>query len=145
MQVVKIIFGFIFSFVVSYQLSAQSSKKYNFNILYTKIFDVNCYSAGCHDGTFEPNFTSMNNAYYTLVLHPVKKNDEIGSFTYRVAPGNSKESLLFERITNCCFLDIDDRMPLLSKYLSKKEIRLIKKWIEAGAPDWKGNVPVLEN
>ncbi|MFT4753992.1 MAG: hypothetical protein ACI85Q_001548, partial [Salibacteraceae bacterium] len=116
---------------------AQKNKRYSFDRLYSNIFDLNCYSSGCHDGSFEPNFTSMNNAYYTLVYHPVKKNNEEASFTYRVEPGNPKNSLLYERITNCCFLDIDDRMPLLSKYLSKKEIRLIKKWIEAGAPDWK--------
>jgi hypothetical protein len=127
------------------QTFSQSSenKKYSFEALYKEIFDVNCYTSGCHDGNFEPDFTSMSNAYYTLVYHPVKKNSEDERFTYRVLPGSISESLLYERITNCCFLDKDDRMPLLSKYLNKKEIRRIKKWIKAGAPDWKGNLPRL--
>ena len=136
---------FILCCVLTFHLNAQVKlkKKYSFEVLYKEIFDVNCFTAGCHDGNFEPDFTSMSNAYYTLVYHPVKKNSEDERFTYRVMPGSFSESLLYERITNCCFIDQDDRMPLLSNYLSKKEIRRIKKWIQAGAPDWKGEVPNL--
>lgn len=102
-----------------------------------------CAVAGCHDGHFEPDFRTTQSTYYTTVLHPVTKNNARAEFEFRVVPGNRKKSVLYERITNCCFVNQDDRMPQLNigEVLPNEEIERIGKWIDAGAPNIDGSKP----
>lgn len=109
--------------------------------VYMNIFEPSCALSACHDGSFEPNFSTAQSAYYTLVLHDLIKNSPEGSFNHRVVPGDTTNSLLYERITNCCFVDDLDKMPLLNESLSKEEVAKIGEWIMLGAPDWKGDFP----
>lgn len=108
--------------------------------LHTFIFKPTCAIPSCHDGTFEPDFRTVQSAYNTLVYHPVIKNDEDESFTYRVIPGNLSKSWLHERITT------EDetlgRMPLYDS-LTNSEIAAINKWIEDGAQDVMGFSAIL--
>lgn len=108
--------------------------------IHTFILKPTCAVPACHDGSFEPDYRTVQSAYNTLVYAPVIKNDDEGSFTYRVVPGDTTHSWLHERITT------DDetlgRMPLYDT-LSAAEIRCINKWIEDGAQDVMGNSPVL--
>jgi hypothetical protein len=115
-----------------------------FPYLYKEIFKPTCANSGCHDGSFEPDFRSMNSAYNTLVHHPVIANDETNSFAYRVVPGDTAGSLLHERLVR--FLpNSSGVMPLSvendSDWPSKKAtyIAAINDWIMAGAPDVSGN------
>ncbi|MFM7232984.1 MAG: hypothetical protein ACKOZM_00240 [Flavobacteriales bacterium] len=115
-----------------------------FPYLYTHIFKPTCSNSGCHDGSFEPDFRSMNSAYNTLVHHPVIANDETNSFDYRVVPGDTSASLLHERLLR--FLpNSSGIMPLAvendSDWPARKTeyITAIKNWIMAGAPDISGN------
>jgi hypothetical protein len=103
--------------------------------LYKFIFSKHCDVRGCHDGTFEPNFTTIQSSYYTLVYHPIIKNNRINSFKYRVVPYDTSKSVLYERITNCCFVNDNDRMPQFSdiEKLSAAEIECVGKWIMDGA------------
>lgn len=104
------------------------------------IFSTTCAVPGCHDGSFEPDFRTVQSAYNTLVYHKVVKNDDDNNFEFRVVPGNISKSWLHYRITT------DDnvlgRMPLYDT-LSQTEINHIKKWIEDGAKDPFGNSPVV--
>ncbi|MEM7372254.1 MAG: hypothetical protein AAF587_26790 [Bacteroidota bacterium] len=118
--------------------------------LHNQIFAPTCANSGCHDGTFEPDFRTIESTYNTLVYQPVIKNDPTESFLYRVQPGNVEQSVLWNRLT----VDIDGQsgiMPLVddpnSEWEAQKEIHLehIKNWIEAGAPDMFGNLPLVEN
>ncbi|MEQ9063815.1 MAG: hypothetical protein RIE58_06540 [Vicingaceae bacterium] len=106
------------------------------------IFSSTCAVPGCHDGSFEPDFRTVQSAYNTLVYHPVEKNNAGGDFSFRVVPGDPTLSWLHYRITT------DDavlgRMPLYDT-LSKHEIALIKNWIEGGAEDIFGNSPTRPN
>jgi hypothetical protein len=108
--------------------------------LHTFIFKPTCAVPACHDGSFEPDFRTVQSAYNTLVYHPVIKNDEDESFTYRVVPGDTTTSWLYERITT------DDpvlgRMPLYDTLLPAERQKIID-WIQDGAKDVLGNSPVL--
>lgn len=106
--------------------------------LHQNIFKPTCANSGCHDGTFEPDFRTLESTYNTLVNHPIIKNDPANSFEFRVVPGNVNASQLIARVT----YDIDDNsgiMPLAlepdSDYNAKREeyIQNIKDWIAAGA------------
>jgi hypothetical protein len=108
--------------------------------LHANIFKKTCSNSGCHDGTFEPDFRTIESTYNTLVNHPIIKNDPQASFSYRVVPGDVSASQLIARLE----YDIDGNsgtMPLAiepdSDWPEKKAeyIQNIKDWIAKGAPD----------
>lgn len=111
--------------------------------LHTYIFSQRCAVPACHDGSFEPDFRTVQSAYSTLVYHPVIKNTSDSAFTYRVQPGNAQQSWLYERITtNDPLLG---RMPLYDNPLTGTEINRIKEWINSGAKDFFGNSATYPN
>ncbi len=114
--------------------------------IHARIFKPTCANSGCHDGTFEPDFRTVESAYNTMVWHPLIKNDPGGSYTFRVVPGNSDASVLWNRLN----VDIDGQsgiMPLQvdpgSDWEDNKADYLanIKAWIDGGAKDIFGNPP----
>jgi hypothetical protein len=122
----------------------------SFVALHAFIFKPTCANAGCHDGTFEPDFRTVESAYNTLVYHPVVKNDPVGTYTYRVQPFEPDKSVLITRLTE----DIDGQsgiMPLSidpdSDFPQNREryISYIRQWIADGAPDMLGRLPSLGN
>lgn len=121
-----------------------------FEGIHNNVFLATCANSGCHDGSFEPDFRSIEAAYNTLVFAPIIKNDPQGSFNYRVEPGDAEGSVLYHRLLE----DIDGQsgiMPLAvnpdSDWLENKNsyITNIRNWIEAGAPDVTGNLPIAGN
>lgn len=119
----------------------------NFAWLHANIFQPTCANSGCHDGSFEPHFNTVSSSYNTLVNHPVISNNAAFSFEHRVVPGNVTASLLYERMTN----EIPNSsgiMPLVvdpgSDWNSRKTeyLAAIAAWINAGAPDMFGNLPL---
>ncbi|MFN3528789.1 MAG: hypothetical protein ACK417_02575 [Bacteroidia bacterium] len=118
----------------------------NFAGIHRDIFKPTCSNSGCHDGTFEPDFRTIESSYNTLVNQPIIKNNPAGSFQLRVQPGNAANSILHERMV----IDIDGIsgiMPLSvdpqSDWPEKKTtyIQAIAAWINAGARDMFGNPP----
>lgn len=110
--------------------------------LYQNVFKRTCANSGCHDGSFEPDFRTVESSYNTLVYHPIIKNDPQGNFTHRVVPGNVEQSVLYIRLTE----DIDGNsgtMPLeeTEDWIANEDqhIQNIKTWIEEGAKDVNGN------
>ncbi len=112
------------------------------NILLTR-----CAKSGCHDGNFEPDFRTVESSYSTLVYHRIVKNSPDTAFTFRVVPFDTAKSVLHERLTNCCFVNIDDRMPqdIIGVPLQKNYIDNIVNWIMGGAKDMFGTVPSYPN
>lgn len=116
----------------------------NFAWLHAKVFRPTCANSGCHDGSFEPEFRSINSAYNSLVNHPTISNDENGTFSYRVVPGNSELSFLHERLT-VEIPNTSGMMPLSvdpdSDWNENKNfyIQKVKEWIDGGAKDMYGN------
>jgi hypothetical protein len=110
--------------------------------VYTQVFAKSCALNGCHDGSFEPHLMSPYSAHQTLVWQPIVKNNLQNSFAYRVIPGDTSASVIYERISNCCFVNQDDRMPqnTIGEALPNEDIQLVADWIMAGAPDLRGEV-----
>ena len=111
--------------------------------LHKYIFSQSCSVPGCHDGSFEPDFRTVQSTYSTLVFQPVIKNDSLGTYQYRVVPNDHQASWLYNRVTT------DDqilgRMPLYDNELTSGQVKAITDWIDAGAPDMFGNPSVYPN
>ncbi len=116
--------------------------------LHQNIFKPTCANSGCHDGTFEPDFRTIESSFNTLVFHSVIKNNPSGSYDYRVKPGSLSESILWLRLNE----DIDGIsgiMPLDAFYDPESEwnankaehLSNISDWIMNGALDMFGNAP----
>lgn len=110
------------------------------------ILKPTCSNSGCHDGTFEPDYRTVESSYNSLVNIPVIKADSSvpGQFMLRVEPGNAANSMLLRR----CRVDLGGNsgtMPLSvdpgNDWFEKKEEYLtrIEKWINDGAKDQFGN------
>ncbi|CAN5242519.1 hypothetical protein BH09BAC1_BH09BAC1_18990 [soil metagenome] len=110
--------------------------------LHKNIFESRCAQPGCHVGNFEPDFRTVESSFATLVYHPIVKNSQDSAFKYRVVPYDTANSVLHERITNCCFVGVNDRMPQdnIGVPLEQDKIDAIAAWIMAGAPDMMGAV-----
>jgi hypothetical protein len=54
--------------------------------LHRDFLGPSCNVMGCHDGSFEPDFRTVQSSYNTLVYHPILKNNLDETFTYRVVP-----------------------------------------------------------
>lgn len=115
--------------------------------LHTKLLLGKCALPGCHDGNFEPDFRSPQSSFSTLVYAQILKNNAAKEFTYRVIPFDTARSVLYERITNCCFVNNNDRMPQdnIGQGLPDADINLVASWIMSGARDMFGKVPQLPN
>ena len=111
--------------------------------LHKNIFSKRCANPGCHDGTFEPDFRTVQSTYSTLVYSKVKKStlDSISFFEYRVTPGNHVTSQLYERLTTTT----SDYMPSNGSRLKADDIDKIKRWINEGAKDQNGIAASLPN
>lgn len=111
--------------------------------LHRDVFKPTCANSGCHDGTFEPDFRTAQSSYNTLVNQKPIKNDQGGTFNFRVVPGNSSASILPYRMT----VDLGGNsgiMPLVvnpgNPYSANKDkhIANLKRWIDEGAKDLSG-------
>lgn len=109
--------------------------------LHKFIFSQSCDVPGCHDGTFEPDFRTVESTYNTLLYQPILKNDPERDFRYRVKPFDADASWLHEKLITED--PIISRMPSNGNPLSATEIRAVREWINNGARDMYGNVPEL--
>jgi hypothetical protein len=107
--------------------------------LYQNIFNPTCANVGCHDGTFEPDFRTIESSYHSLVYQIPVKND--GSLTYRVDPGNPGQSAIIKRMLGT----IEPIMPIEVEPDSDWDIKgdeyieNVRTWIQNGALDLAGN------
>tara|TARA_B110000914_G_C15469142_1_gene449773 strand:+ start:1 stop:930 length:930 start_codon:yes stop_codon:yes gene_type:complete len=116
---------------------------YSFVKVHRDILSPSCNVMGCHDGSFEPDFRTVESSYNTLVYHPIIKNNLEEDFRYRVVPNDTALSVLHERLTNCCFVNTNDRMPQdnIGNSLEQEDLDLITNWILNGAKDITGAIP----
>ena len=115
--------------------------------VHKKVLSTRCALPGCHEGHFEPDFRTPQSSFSTLVYAPINKNNTAATYTYRVIPRDTSHSVLYARITNCCFVTQNDRMPQdnIGVPLPDSSINLIASWIMHGSRDMFGNVPKLPN
>lgn len=115
--------------------------------IHKNILQPRCAVPGCHDGNFEPDFRTPQSSFATLVYQPVTKNNSGNTFVYRVVPFDHAKSVFYERITNCCFVNQNDRMPQdnIGVPLPDASVQAIKNWIDGGAKNMFGTVPSYPN
>jgi len=108
--------------------------------IYNNVFQPTCANVGCHDGTFEPDFRTIESSFNTLVYQEPIKND--GNYEYRVQPGNPDASVLMARLNNIIGPIMPFQVEPDSDWPSKQQeyIGHIRTWIENGAPDIMGVV-----
>ncbi len=135
----------------------------SFSAIQNNIFSPYCAdNPGCHDGTFEPDFRTIESSYSTLVYQPVIKNNSNSTFQYRVIPGDAEKSVLYARLLAndlgvSTFDPNSQVMPLTAdivydpqrqhEWHSVKDILIsnVKQWIDDGARDIFGNSPMEPN
>ena len=115
--------------------------------LHKKVLSTRCALPGCHVGNFEPDFRTPQSSFSTLVYAPVLKNNAQNEYAFRVIPYNTAKSVLYQRVTNCCFVNTNDRMPQddIGVPLPDSSLNLITDWINYGARDMFGLVARLPN
>lgn len=115
--------------------------------IHRDILRPSCSVPGCHDGSFEPDFRTVQSSTSTLVYAPIIKNNADSAFTYRVVPYDTAQSVLHERLTNCCFVNQNDRMPQdnIGVPLETEYITRIENWIMGGAKNMFGQVAQYPN
>ena len=111
--------------------------------LHKNIFSLRCAIPGCHDGTFEPDFRTVQSSWSSLVYMTVNKStvDSVRYFNYRVIPGDTAKSFLLERLIT----QTSDYMPSNGVRLPDADIQHVRNWIMAGARDIHGILPVKPN
>lgn len=122
----------------------------DFAYLHRQIFAPTCANAGCHDGSFFPDYRTISSSYNTMVYQPVTNNHPSQPRDYRVDPGSSANSMLVVRLEE--FIpNTSGKMPLQvdpdSDWSQNKDtyIQNIKDWINQGAKDMFGNAPQVGN
>ena len=113
--------------------------------LYQNIFGPTCANVGCHDGTFEPDFRTIESSYHSMVYQlPIKDN---GNLTYRVDPGNPNQSAIMRRLDGTILPPMPIEIEPDSEWWEKEDefIQNVKNWIENGALDLNGNAPQLNH
>src|SRR5258706_1965910 len=123
----------------------QNPDPYSIAGLHKNIFNVKCNVPAWHDGTFEPDFRSVQSTYSTLVYQPVNKItvNFIDTFKYRVIPYDTANSFLHERVvtTTPDFMPRPEGGPRLTP----TQVQQINTWIMNGAKDMSGNIPSAPN
>jgi hypothetical protein len=115
--------------------------------IHRDILQPRCAVPGCHDGNFEPDLRTVQSATSTLVYAHIVKNNADSTFAFRVVPYDTANSVLHERLTNCCFANTNDRMPQdnIGVPLESEYIQRIENWIMNGAQDMFGQVSDYPN
>ena len=123
-------------------INDNSSSPNSLTRTHEEVFEPKCNVLGCHDGSFEPDFRTPHSSFSTLVYHRINKNNLAQEFEYRVIPYDTANSVLWERITNCCFVNENDRMPQdnIGIAMPQEAIDQIGSWIMDGARDLSSNV-----
>jgi len=135
----------------------------SFAALQNNIFAPTCANSGCHDGgMFPPDFRTIESSYSTLIYQPVIKNSPAETYQYRVKPGESEKSVLYARLLadasgTSTFDPNSQVMPLTADIaydpdqshvwhgVKDQYIPNIKDWIDNGAKDIFGNIPLEPN
>jgi hypothetical protein len=108
--------------------------------IYVNVLKPTCANVGCHDGTFEPDYRTLESAYNTLVYQVPIKND--GNYNFRVEPYEPDKSVLLARLNGLVTPAMPIQVEPDSDWPAKQVeyINNIRTWISNGAPDIMGNI-----
>ena len=96
------------------------------------IFNARCIS--CHSTTGAASILVLNSgAYNNLVNRPTAAASTPTPQGILVKPGDSANSILYERVSGVGLPNVQLQMPLGGPFLSAEDQGLIKTWIDEGA------------
>jgi len=96
------------------------------------IFNARCL--GCHTTTGAASILVLNSgAYNNLVNRPTAASSTPTPQGILVKPGDSANSILYQRVSGIGLPNVQLQMPLGGPFLSAEDQSLIKTWIEEGA------------
>ncbi|HXE97120.1 MAG TPA: hypothetical protein VN642_11975 [Dongiaceae bacterium] len=96
------------------------------------IFNARCL--GCHTTTGAASILVLNSgAYNNLVNRPTAAASTPTPQGILVKPGDSANSILYQRVSGIGLPSVQERMPLGGPFLSAEDQNLIKTWIDEGA------------
>ena len=109
--------------------------------LHRTVFKTKCANPSCHDGTFEPDFRTVESTFATMVWHGTVKPDPdtVRNLRLRVVPYQPDSSWLWERLVTNDTVNLG-RMPSNGTRLAAHELARIRQWIANGARDRFGRV-----
>jgi DNA-binding beta-propeller fold protein YncE len=102
-----------------------------------KIFADNCSIPGCHAGENPQNGLSFESHEKLILGSSNRPNNGPNYGGEVVIPFDSENSLLYKMVTNT----ISPRMPFNRTPLTQGQIDILKRWIDNGAQNYKGEVP----
>lgn len=122
------------------QLEIINPEPNSFAGIYQNVLRPTCANVGCHDGTFEPDYRTLESAYNTLVYQTPIKND--GNYNFRVEPYKPQTSVILGRLNGLLTPAMPIQIEPDSDWPQKKAqyISNIQTWISNGAPDIAGNI-----
>jgi hypothetical protein len=96
------------------------------------IFNARCL--GCHTTTGAASILVLNSgAYNDLVNRPTAASSTPTPQGILVKPGDSANSILYQRVSGIGLPNVQLQMPLGGPFLSAEDQSLIKTWIDEGA------------
>jgi hypothetical protein len=119
------------------------SETATFDLIQDSILTTQCAISGCHastsDGTYAQHglVLSKGQAYDNLVAKASKNAAAAAQSIIRVKPFDAENSFLYHKITcqaNHHTGNFGNKMPMGGRVLSKGQVELVRRWINAGAP-----------
>ncbi len=109
----------------------------NFSEIQSNVFDQNCATSGCHQGSGAPQGLRLDavNSYGLLVN---VASSEVPSLL-RVAPNDPDNSYLIQKLEGTA--TVGNQMPLGGAPLAQSTVDVIRQWITDGAVDDRAQSP----
>lgn len=124
------------------EAAGSGSEKATFDLIQDEILTTQCAITGCHasssDGTFAQHglVLTKGQAFDNLVAKASKNADAAAQSIIRVKPFDAENSFLYHKITcqaNHHTGNFGNKMPMGGRVLTKGQVELIRRWINAGA------------
>lgn len=108
----------------------------SYGLIYTHILSVSCGVPACHDGnTYHPRLSGQN-TYSSLVTKHVHNDQALNAGLHLVKPFDPDSSFLYQKITfDSSEFQFGSPMPQGGLKLTANQIRFLRQWIAAGAPE----------
>lgn len=108
----------------------------SFGLIYDKILTPSCGVNGCHDGASIHPRLSGENTYRSMVTDHLHNHDAEQAGLHLVKPFDADSSFLYQKmIFDSTEFKFGSPMPQGNLTVTANQIRFLRQWIEAGAPE----------
>lgn len=156
MKKVYILLSFVLLLFISFSActkqtdATDTTANATFNVIQDQIFSMSCAVTGCHATTSDASYTQhglvlAKGQSYGNLMGKLARNAAAATLKVQlVKPNDADNSFLFHKITcqsahHAANAGFGSQMPLGGGYLTNGQVELVRRWINAGAPE-KGEV-----